>query len=86
MPSFRDDPLRLLILGGTSWLGGTVARLALDRGHRVTCLARGESGVVPDGGRHVRADRWTSDAFREVTGTDWDAVLEVEPPTVIIDL
>ncbi len=68
---------KILILGGTSWLGGRVARLALDRGHEVTCLARGESGAAPDGARFVAADRWESGVYDAVAGEDWDTVLDV---------
>ena len=71
------SPLSLLILGGTSWLGGAVAALAASRGHRVTCLARGESGSVPPGVEHVVADRWQPGAYDEVAGRDWDVVLDV---------
>lgn len=71
------DPLRLLVLGGTSWLGGTVASLALQRGHEVTCLARGESGSVPAGATHVRSDRWASGAYNGVVEREWDAVVDV---------
>jgi 2'-hydroxyisoflavone reductase len=67
----------LLILGGTSWLGGAVARQARDRGHRVTCLARGESGAPPDGVRLVRADRSAESAYDEVRERHWDAVIDV---------
>lgn len=69
--------LRILVLGGTSWLGGTVASLAVARGHEVSCLARGESGAVPSGARHVRADRWLPDAYEDVVGDEWDAVVDV---------
>lgn len=69
--------LHLLVLGGTSWLGGTVAALAHDRGHHVTCLARGESGSVPAGVRHVRADRARVGAYDGVAAQDWDVVLDV---------
>jgi 2'-hydroxyisoflavone reductase len=68
---------KLLILGGTSWLGGAIARLAQDRGHDVTCLARGESGAAPDGVRFVAADRWEEGAYDRVADQDWDSILDV---------
>ena len=71
------DPIDLLVLGGTSWLGGAVARDALARGHRVTCLARGEAGTPPEGVTWVRADRREPGAYDQVALRDWDAVLDV---------
>lgn len=67
----------MLVLGGTSWLGGEVARTALARGHDVTCLARGRSGTPPDGVTWVRADRDQQGAYDGVRGVTWDAVVDV---------
>ncbi len=68
---------RTLVLGGTAWLGRTVAQLALERGHDVTCLARGESGAVAPGVTWVRTDRADPAAYDEVRGRDWDQVVDV---------
>ena len=69
--------MRLLVLGGTAWLGAAVARAGLAQGLEVTCLARGGSGAVPEGARLVRADRDAPAAYREVVGADWDVVVDV---------
>lgn len=68
--------MRLLILGGTAWLGSYVVRDALARGHEVVCLARGESGHVPAGAALVRGDRTTPEGYGELDG-DFDAAIDV---------
>lgn len=67
----------VLVLGGTSWVGGQIAHEAIARGHDVTCLARGESGDAPDGAAFVRADRADPRAYDEVSGRPWDLVIDV---------
>ena len=69
--------MEILVLGGTAWLGGEVVHAALEQGHAVTALARGESGSVPGAARLVRADRAQADAYDAVTDRDWDVVVDV---------
>lgn len=68
--------MRLLVLGGTAFLGREVARTALAAGHDVTCVARGSSGAVVDGARLVRHDR-SDDGLGGVESDEWDAVVDV---------
>ena len=69
--------MRLLILGGTNFVGRATAADALARGHEVTCLARGTRDTPPPGARHVVADRTEAGAYDEVAGERWDAIIDV---------
>ena len=69
--------MRLLVLGGTAWLGQTVAAAAHAAGDDVACLARGEAGAVPAGVTLLRADRDQPDAYDPVAVEHWDAVIDV---------
>jgi 2'-hydroxyisoflavone reductase len=49
--------MRLLVLGGTVFLGRHVVTAALDRGHDVATFTRGVSGDPPEGARALHGDR-----------------------------
>ncbi|WP_136610334.1 NAD-dependent epimerase/dehydratase family protein [Sinomonas albida] len=67
--------MKLLVLGGTGWLGGEVAAAAVSGGHDVTCVARGTR--VPDGAANVAADRDEDGALLPLATERWDAVIDV---------
>ena len=69
--------MRLLVLGGTAWLGRCIAGTALALGHEVTCLARGASGRPPEGALHVRADRTEPGAYERVACETWDIAVDL---------
>ena len=49
----------------------------MQRGDEVVCLARGETGGVPDGARLVVSDRDAPDAYAQVANSDWDIIIDV---------
>jgi 2'-hydroxyisoflavone reductase len=67
--------MRLLILGGTKFLGRALAAEALARGHELTLFNRGETNpdLFPEA-EHVRGDRGRDLAALE--GRTWDAVID----------
>jgi 2'-hydroxyisoflavone reductase len=69
--------MKLLLLGGTRFLGRHVARQALDAGHHVTLLHRGRSGagLFPEA-RHLIADRDGDLADVLPAGATWDACID----------
>jgi 2'-hydroxyisoflavone reductase len=69
--------MRLLILGGTQFLGRALAAAAYARGHAVTCAARGVTGAVADGVRLIRVDRDAPDGLAPLAVEPFDAVIDV---------
>lgn len=70
-----DRKLRLLILGGTGFLGPHTVRAALARGHHMTLFNRGKTNphLFPELEK-LRGDRYSNlDALR---GRKWDAVID----------
>jgi nucleoside-diphosphate-sugar epimerase len=67
---------KVLILGGSGWLSGGVARRWLAGGADVVCLTRGER-ALPAGARPVRGDREDPDVYARLPAGDWDHVVDV---------
>ena len=69
--------MRLLVLGGTRFVGWAVAVGAVERGWEVTTFNRGLSGADVVGVRAVRGDRTqTDDVAPLVSFGPWDAVID----------
>ncbi|HEX5335895.1 MAG TPA: NAD-dependent epimerase/dehydratase family protein [Propionicimonas sp.] len=68
--------MEILLLGGTALLGRAIAVAAVERGHAVTCLARG-STPAPEGTTLISADRDEQNGLAPVAGRHWDAVIDV---------
>lgn len=73
--------LRILILGGTGFIGPHQVRYARQRGHTVTLFNRGRTnpGLFPDVEK-LQGDRAVGD-YKSLAGRDWDVV--IDNPTTI---
>jgi 2'-hydroxyisoflavone reductase len=68
--------MRLLVLGGTKFLGRATVDAALARGHEVTLFNRGQTNP----GLYPNAEKITGDRTEDLSaldGRDWDAVLDM---------
>jgi 2'-hydroxyisoflavone reductase len=69
--------MRLLVLGGTRFIGWAVVAGAVGRGWQVTTFNRGMSGLDVAGVRALRGDRSSADdVARLVEAGPWDAVVD----------
>ena len=70
-----DAQLRVLVLGGTSFLGVHQVNYALARGHRVTLFNRGRTNteLFPEVEK-LRGDR--NDDLTALAGREWDVVID----------
>lgn len=69
--------MRVLVLGGTRFLGRHAVRLLLDAGAEVKVAQRGQAGSPPEGAGHAFLDRATADGLEALR--DWR-------PRAVIDL
>ena len=73
-------PLRILILGGTGFIGPHEVRYAVARGHRVSVFNRGRRQAdLPDSVEHLFGDR--NDNLESLKNREWDVV--VDNPTTL---
>ncbi|MBP2707044.1 NAD-dependent epimerase [Microbispora sp. RL4-1S] len=80
--------MKLLIIGGSVFLGRAIAEEALRRGHEVTTFNRGVSGADVPGVEAVRGDREAAaDLARLADGRRWDAVVDVcgFTPSIVLE-
>ena len=67
---------KVLVLGGTDFVGPAVVGAALARGDEVTVFHRGQTGSAPGGVRVVHGDRTKPDDLDALTGEHWDMVVD----------
>ncbi|MGI5817868.1 MAG: NAD-dependent epimerase/dehydratase family protein [Armatimonadota bacterium] len=70
--------LNILIIGGSGFVSGTLARVARDAGNRVWTITRGEK-PIPEGVHSLIADRKDHAAFAaaiEGAGAHWDLAVD----------
>jgi len=68
--------MRILVIGGSSFVGRAIVAAALDRGHDVTLFNRGRTdpGAFPNA-EHIVGDR--NGSLAELDGRSWDATVDV---------
>ena len=70
-----DRPKRILILGGTGFIGPNTVRYAVERGHQVSIFTRGRrESDLPASVERLVGDR--NDDHTALEGREWDAVLD----------
>ena len=68
--------MKLLLLGGTVFLGRHLAAAALAAGHTVTLFNRGRSGHPPAGATTITGDRTVAADVVALAAQSWDAVID----------
>jgi 2'-hydroxyisoflavone reductase len=76
---------RLLVLGGTDFVGPAVVAAALQRGWEVWTFSRGKTGTPVPGTHPVHGDRRNAADLHAVASRDWDMVVDTwsEEPIVV---
>jgi len=72
--------MKLLVLGGTKFLGRAVVEAARQGGHEVTLFNRGQQdpSAFPDV-EQIHGDRTTAEGRAKLAGRSWDAAVDTAP-------
>jgi 2'-hydroxyisoflavone reductase len=78
-PGKADKPLKLLVFGGTGFLGPAVVEYAIQRGHKISIFNRGKTNpeLFPEVEK-LRGDRDPNkgEGIRALEGKSWDVVID----------
>jgi 2'-hydroxyisoflavone reductase len=80
-------PRKVLVLGGTDFVGPAVVDAARERGDEVTIFHRGQTGAAPGGVRAVHGDRTRPSDLDAVAAEQWDLVVDAwsRAPRVVLE-
>jgi 2'-hydroxyisoflavone reductase len=80
-------PRKVLVLGGTDFVGPAVVDATLAHGDDVTIFHRGQTGSAPEGVRVVHGDRTNPSDLDALASEQWDMVVDAwsRAPRVVLD-
>ncbi|MBD1854477.1 MULTISPECIES: NAD-dependent epimerase/dehydratase family protein [Leptolyngbya] len=68
--------MRILIMGGTRFIGVYLTQLLVQQGHDVTLFNRGNKPAPVEGVKQVTGDRTNADDLKQLANLDFDAVFD----------
>ena len=81
--------MRVIVFGGTGWVGHHIVSVFNDAGHEVTICCRGKKqtylGGIPDGIRMVKADKNSESDSSKILTAGYDVVIDSVPTRSSID-
>jgi 2'-hydroxyisoflavone reductase len=75
-PGEAERKMKILMMGGTGFLGPIIVQHAIDRGHEVTLFHRSpERDLFPEL-EHLYGDRYQEGALEPLKGRSWDVAID----------
>jgi nucleoside-diphosphate-sugar epimerase len=73
--AFRWTAVKILVMGGTRFVGKPLVARLQAQGHALTLFTRGKN-PVPDGVTHLRGDRSTEEGLKALQGLRFDVIVD----------
>jgi nucleoside-diphosphate-sugar epimerase len=81
--------MKVIVLGGTGWVGHNIVREFVTEGHDVAICSRGRKttyeDAVPGGVRRVTGDKQDADSMEAVLSDSYDCIVDTLPTEASID-